>query len=84
MDAIDGNVVEQSVKDFLVDVINGYIETGKIPEGRVEVGYTATEFRHWICPHCGKKNTTERVEQGYPLPLCQFCEEQSDWGEEGG
>ena len=84
MDAIDGNVVEQSVKDFLVDTINGYMKTGKIPEGRVEVGYTTTEFRHWICPRCGKKNTTERVEQGYPLPQCHYCEEQSDWGNEGG
>lgn len=84
MVAIDGNVVEQSVKDFLVDVINGYIKTGKILEGRREAAYTQSEFREWICPHCGKINTTKKVEQGYPLPLCQKCEEQSDWGNEGG
>jgi len=77
-------MVRQETKDFLVDTINSYVKTGKIPEGRIEIVYTTTEFRHWICPHCGKKNTTERVEQGYPLPQCHYCEEQNDWGNQGG
>ena len=79
----DGTEPEQSVKDFLVDTINGYMSTGKIPEGRKEAEYTTNEVRYWICPLCDGPNTTERVAQGYPLPLCQFCEEQSDWGEKG-
>ena len=85
MNAVDREVVEDAVKDFLVGTINVYVETGKILEGRREAAYTEKEFREWVCPHCGYKNTTEKVEQGYPLPHCQnkTCGEQSAWGEEG-
>lgn len=83
MDAVDGEVVKDAVKDFLVDTINSYLKTGKIPEGHREAAYTTNEVRQWICPHCGKENFTEKVEQGYPLPQCQHCREQSDWGNKG-
>lgn len=79
----DGSAVRQETKDFLVDVVNTYIETGKILEGHKEATYTQNEFRQWFCPHCAKPNTTEKVEQGYPLPQCEHCGEQSDWGKEG-
>ncbi|GAH24597.1 unnamed protein product [marine sediment metagenome] len=75
--------IEQSVGDFLIDTINVYMSTGNVLKAPIEVAYTTNEFRHWICPHCGKQNTTEKVEQGYPLPKCHFCKEQHDWGSQG-
>ena len=77
--------VTTEIKNFLVDVIDGYIETGEILKGRREAAYTESERRCWVCPHCGMNNITNKVEQGYPLPMCQneACEEQSDWGKEG-
>ena len=81
MNTVGEGTVEQSIRDFLVDAINSYVKTGKIPKAPMEVAYTTLEHRHWICPFCGRKNATAEVEQGYPLPKCHFCGEQHDWGE---